>query len=334
MVEVEIDQQFVTQIVFEDELGLEVKVAVEYDWLPITCQKCKDIGHKTSNCRRKEIGGRRPIGAPPKQVWRPKVVGASTVDPVEFPPLARASIPIQPDNGNGNAAAAIATPIVTPAPSQGPIYTPAKVITKMTRHETRVVDGRQGAFNVNFNAEMAVASDSTELKHLKWFLHQNDVELFGLLETRVKPSSLNNVASNVCYGWNYVTNTSEHPGGRIWVLWKGNSVVVDVLEMSEQYIHTRVRMVHNGTVFLATFIYAFNKIEHRVPLWTALDRLSGNGPWIVLGDFNNVLYANERLGKAVSDEEMLPFQSIVASCDLHDMKTTGAFFTWNNKQTK
>ncbi|XP_074289196.1 uncharacterized protein LOC141614342 [Silene latifolia] len=74
------------------------------------------------------------------------------------------------------------------------------------------------------------------------------------------------------------------------------------------------------------------KIEHRVPLWTALDRLSGNGPWIVLGYFNNVLYANERLGKAVSDEEMLPFQSTVARCDLHDMKTTGAFFTWNNKQ--
>ncbi|XP_074301572.1 uncharacterized protein LOC141632972 [Silene latifolia] len=169
-------------------------------------------------------------------------------------------------------------------------------------------------------------------KHLKWFLHQNDVELFGLLETRVKPSSLNNVASNVCYGWNYVTNTSEHPGGRIWILGKGSSVVVDVLEMSEQYIHTRVRMVQNGTVFLATFIYAFNKIEHMVPLWTAIDRLSGNGPWIVLGDFNNVLYANERLGKAVSDEEMLPFQSTVARCDLQDMKTSGAFFTWNNKQ--
>ncbi|XP_074301215.1 uncharacterized protein LOC141632574 [Silene latifolia] len=169
-------------------------------------------------------------------------------------------------------------------------------------------------------------------KHLKWFLLQNDVELFGLLETRVKPSSLNLIASNVCYGWNFVTNISQHPGGRIWILWKGNSVDVEVLEMSEQYIHTKIRLVQTENVFLATFIYAFNKIEHRVPLWNALDRLSGNGPWIILGDFNNVLYTNERLGKAVRDEEMLPFQSTVARCDLHDMKTTGAFFTWNNKQ--
>ncbi|XP_074293387.1 uncharacterized protein LOC141620408 [Silene latifolia] len=45
LVEVEIDQKFPTRIDFEDELGKDIHVAVEYDWLPITCAKCKGIGH-------------------------------------------------------------------------------------------------------------------------------------------------------------------------------------------------------------------------------------------------------------------------------------------------
>ncbi|XP_074297794.1 uncharacterized protein LOC141628569 [Silene latifolia] len=42
--------------------------------------------------------------------------------------------------------------------------------------------------------------------------------------------------------------------------------------------------------------------------------------------------ANERIGLAVKDSEMIPFQNTMAACDLQDIKTTGAFFTWTNKQ--
>ncbi|XP_074278275.1 uncharacterized protein LOC141601868 [Silene latifolia] len=97
-------------------------------------------------------------------------------------------------------------------------------------------------------------------------------------------------------------------------------------------MHTNVKDLITGQCFRATFIYAFNKIEERTSLWQALIRLNVSGPWIVLGDFNNVMYANERLGQMVKDDEMAPFQSTVNTCDLHDMKSTGAFFTWNNKQ--
>ncbi|XP_074315490.1 uncharacterized protein LOC141651689 [Silene latifolia] len=185
---------------------------------------------------------------------------------------------------------------------------------------------RLGVWNVR-----GLNSD-TKQKDIKWFLHQNDVDLFGLLETRVKPVSLNRIANNVCYNWNYITNTSMHIGGRIWVLWRDGRITLDVIDMEAQYIHTKIKVKHTNQEFTATFIYGFNKIEERVPLWNALVRLTVNGPWIVLGDFNNVMYANERLGKLVRDDEMLPFQSTVSTCDLHDLKTTGAFFTWNNKQ--
>ncbi|XP_074305651.1 uncharacterized protein LOC141640871 [Silene latifolia] len=169
-------------------------------------------------------------------------------------------------------------------------------------------------------------------KDIKWFLHQNDVNLFGLLETKVKPESLNRVACKVCYGWNFVTNTSLHNGGRVWILWKANKLSLDVLEMDAQYIHVRIQVQQTGHLFLATFVYAFNKIADRIPLWNALIRFSMGGPWIVLGDFNNVMYSNERLGKMVKDDEMFPFQTTANLCDFQDMKATGSLFTWNNKQ--
>ncbi|XP_074278384.1 uncharacterized protein LOC141601975 [Silene latifolia] len=335
MVEVEIDQKIPSQIMFVDELGKEVRVDVEYDWLPITCQKCNGIGHTTADCRRAELRRRRFQKPPVKQVWKPKFGGSGpSVDPKEFPPLGPSQVPVHSAGLGKSVGPVLATPLVTPIPNPGPIFTPARVITRMTRHETRVVHAQDGPFTAHFNAELAEVADTTELvdKDIKWFLHQNDVDLFALLETRVKPVSLNRIANNVCYNWNYITNTSMHNGGRIWVLWRDSRIKLDVIEMEAQYIHAKIKVKHTDQEFTATFIYGFNKIEERVPLWNALVRLTVNGPWIVLGDFNNVMFANERLGKIVRDDEMLPFHSTVSICDLHDLKTTGAFFTWNNKQ--
>ncbi|XP_074296989.1 uncharacterized protein LOC141627656 [Silene latifolia] len=295
MVEVEIDQQFPKQIMFEDELGCETKVAVEYDWLPITCQQCKGIGNLTNACRKKIIGANRPYKhRPQRQVWRPKQpIGGVTVDPKEFPPL-----PGVVQNSARSIAGVVVTPTVTPAHQcPGSVFTPARIITRITRHESRVTGDHTSGFTVNYNAEMAKASSKT-----------------GPM-TKVKPESLNRVA-----------------GGRVWILWKHNKLDVVLIDMDAQYIHVSVINKLDGSQFFATFVYAFNKLEDRVPLWNALIRLARCRPWVVLGDFNNVMFANERIGKIVQDEEMLPFKSTVALCDLQDIKSTGAFFTWNNKQ--
>ncbi|XP_074271284.1 uncharacterized protein LOC141595214 [Silene latifolia] len=109
-------------------------------------------------------------------------------------------------------------------------------------------------------------------------------------------------------------------------------VSVDIIEMDAQYIHTKVLKKLNNNSFYVTFVYGFNKIEDKASLWQNLIRLNVQDPWIVMGDFNAVMYANERLGGLVKDEEMVPFQDTVAECDLQDLKSYGAFFTWNNKQ--
>ncbi|XP_010693313.2 uncharacterized protein LOC104906276 [Beta vulgaris subsp. vulgaris] len=57
-----------------------------------------------------------------------------------------------------------------------------------------------------------------------------------------------------------------------------------------------------------------------------------NGPWLMGGDFNCVLYMDERIGAQVSSWDIEPIRSCLDECGLYDMKCSGNRFTWNNKQ--
>ena len=48
---------------------------------------------------------------------------------------------------------------------------------------------------------------------------------------------------------------------------------------------------------------------------------------MVLGDFNNVLDRDDRIGSAVRDTELASFRRCVSVCGLDDMKSSGCFYT-------
>ncbi|XP_074266889.1 uncharacterized protein LOC141590182 [Silene latifolia] len=50
------------------------------------------------------------------------------------------------------------------------------------------------------------------------------------------------------------------------------------------------------------------------------------------GDFNSITEAKDRIGGAdVSWAKMAPMRSKLVDCQLHEMKTSGSYYTWNNK---
>ncbi|XP_074278681.1 uncharacterized protein LOC141602277 [Silene latifolia] len=88
-----------------------------------------------------------------------------------------------------------------------------------------------------------------------------------------------------------------------------------------------------GIMFRITVVYGFNKLAERSALWSALKghAVRGGGPWAVFGDFNNVLFPDERIGTDISWAEIKHFQDTCHACGLVTVKTIGNFFTWNNK---
>ncbi|XP_074314519.1 uncharacterized protein LOC141649737 [Silene latifolia] len=78
----------------------------------------------------------------------------------------------------------------------------------------------------------------------------------------------------------------------------------------------------------------WNVRAERRTLWRDLRTYSSlvDDAWIIGGDFNNVLYSNERLGSEITLAEVKPFLDCTHDCKITDLKAVGSFFTWNNKQ--
>ncbi|XP_060178196.1 uncharacterized protein LOC132608135 [Lycium barbarum] len=81
-------------------------------------------------------------------------------------------------------------------------------------------------------------------------------------------------------------------------------------------------------------VYAFNDGVLRRPLWQDLRRIQGQvlSPWAITGDFNCVLEREEILGSPVTISDIREFKQCVLDCDLNDLRSSGAFYTWCNKQ--
>ncbi|XP_062077369.1 uncharacterized protein LOC133782170 [Humulus lupulus] len=133
-------------------------------------------------------------------------------------------------------------------------------------------------------------------------------------------------------GWCFTTNSAWHKGGRIIVAWNPLRFNVSILSCSNQLIHLSVATVDNKHSFFATFVYGFNDEEGRKSLWKRLQDMARVDPWVVLGDFNDILNRDERIGDRARHSLNNEFINCVSGCQLEDVKYSGNFYTWSNKQ--
>ncbi|XP_062089668.1 uncharacterized protein LOC133796204 [Humulus lupulus] len=77
-----------------------------------------------------------------------------------------------------------------------------------------------------------------------------------------------------------------------------------------------------------------NEENGRVPLWTDLKEIAAkvSDPWLILGDFNDILSVEGRIGGKKRKKCSGAFKECVECYQVEDVKFTGSFFTWNNKQ--
>ena len=84
-----------------------------------------------------------------------------------------------------------------------------------------------------------------------------------------------------------------------------------------------------------SFVYAKCSIVDRRELWQQLHVLSQtiSMPWMIGGDFNTILYANEKLGGNPPEvRSMDDFHEAISLANLIDAGFLGSKFTWCNNQ--
>jgi hypothetical protein len=157
-----------------------------------------------------------------------------------------------------------------------------------------------------------------------------------LIETRVKCNKAESVRNMLRLRGKYIDNYTHHENGRIWLHWDDRLVDIKHVKSSAQMIHCGVYDTRGNFLQWFTAIYAFNILEQRRKLWRELEDLhnSQQGPWCLMGDFNNVLKASDRVGgKLVHESEYTDLTSMMNIAGLSDMDNMGDYFTWSNKHT-
>ena len=123
-----------------------------------------------------------------------------------------------------------------------------------------------------------------------------------------------------------------HSAAWNWIGWSPGSFTVSILSVTAQHIHCHVTPMSGMPAFFCTFVYAFNDSKQRESLWSDLRVLNTRDPWILCGDFNCVMNIEERIGSAVRQSEIADINACMHCCGMEDIKSSGHFFTWNNKQ--
>ncbi|XP_010665656.1 uncharacterized protein LOC104882931 [Beta vulgaris subsp. vulgaris] len=139
---------------------------------------------------------------------------------------------------------------------------------------------------------------------------------------------------NVCSGWCFTHNLSCHENGRIIIGWCPNAFNVDIKAVNSQFIHCWVQPKTGAAGFDCTFVYGFNDQQSRSHLWSGLKQIHQGrvGAWLVLGDFNAISLSDDRIGGIVRRSELTPMLDCMNECQLSDIKATGRYYTWSNKQ--
>lgn len=175
----------------------------------------------------------------------------------------------------------------------------------------------------------------TKQGEVRKFFALHQIGLIGLLETKIKSRGFPKFYQAICPGWGVSSNIQCSSSARIIVCWNPHKFYVSIVGSSAQFIHCKVLHHSTGHQFACTFVYASNDLNERYDLWNSLMMLGQSiaSPWLVCGDFNNPLFLNERMGSPVLHYEIEGFRNCVDNCGLMDVKASGCFFTWNNKQS-
>ena len=166
--------------------------------------------------------------------------------------------------------------------------------------------------------------------------HGNNIGLVGLWETKIKECKVDHIAARLFDGWNRIHNFTHSLKGRIWVVWKPSSFEVTPLSITDQIIHCHVTQHLSNKHFHISFIYGYNHEQQRQSTWEDLKQISQSNPgaWCIIGDFNTVLYPDDRKGgNDIAKHELRELPNLMEECELMEMTCSGPYYSWTNKTT-
>ncbi|GMJ06052.1 hypothetical protein HRI_004274400 [Hibiscus trionum] len=150
------------------------------------------------------------------------------------------------------------------------------------------------------------------------------------METWLSGGKADRIISRMGFQSSFRVEAQEFCGG-IWLLWNGD-ISVNVVVVSNQFIHAIIQGVALDCPCYLTVVYASPQAHYRRHLWDQLDELNpgDESPWLIGGDFNALLHLEDRRGgQSGRNYVCRKFQNFVFSCALQEVEFKGSKFTWS-----
>ena len=179
-------------------------------------------------------------------------------------------------------------------------------------------------FNILIWNARGVANKSTQ-STIKFLIKTHKISIMAIIEPLINPKP--DFFSRM-FGLQF---KGVNENGQIW-RFAENGMEADDWDISEQVLHTRISSDLFPIPLHLSVVYGKCSREGRLPLWDKLRELAvrmEGRPWLVGGDFNVFLSEEERQGSSKNRvREMVDFANTISDCQLLDLDTDGAKFTW------
>ncbi|KAM6542830.1 hypothetical protein CsatB_007277 [Cannabis sativa] len=302
LIEVLMDQSLPDMVDFENEFGMNTTIGIKYEWKPVSCSHCSGVGHFAAECKKNSNGTQQWIIKKDNRKQGQVDDEGLTKVTNSRKGVVRGTI-----NGSDGASGKIV---------QNSFQALGEEDVNLEAVEEYPIMVNTGGGSPLFLMDKLLcwnvrgANNQHKQQLIKQFINSQKVDFVGLLETRVKAPKL---------------------GGKIVIAWNPWRFTVDILKCTSQLMHLKLSTVEGYDSFL-TVVYASNsRVERRI-LWKDLMDLNTAKKWLLMGDFNDILAKEERVGHRVKFYPHVEFVNCVNSYLLQDVKASGNFFTWSNKQ--
>lgn len=140
------------------------------------------------------------------------------------------------------------------------------------------------------------ASFLIALRHLKLLCQSNNPDILILEETWCPSCSINKLCRSLNFTHNFVAKAMGFSGD-LWIMWNDSKIEFEEVSIDAQIINVLVRF-GNQKPWLLPAIYASSNATNREWLWLYLKDLGKvvDYPWMLIGDFNQILNETEKKG--------------------------------------
>ncbi|CAM8942715.1 unnamed protein product [Rhodiola kirilowii] len=168
------------------------------------------------------------------------------------------------------------------------------------------------------------------VRSLAELVRSNKPQVVGLIETKLEGERIIAIRRKLGFEHCLEVDCRGRSGGlAIW--WK-DDIHLTVRSYSIFHIDCEIEMEEKSRL---TLFYGNPITNRRIETWDLLRRLGHQNslPWLVLGDFNEVLFGWETEGKRIRGEwQMRRFRETMVDCGLYDLGYNGLPFTFSNRR--